>query len=976
MRESIPKAHSYNGRQSRSRNTRSFLLASTALSLAAGTACAQIDMTTTQFLNTIGVNTHIATGVADYGSAATDLTDLQYLGAANVRDGYNPSNESVYTALGQAGIKFDLETYAGGSVTTSSLQSELSSFNQLNSAAPGMVAALEGPNEINNWPVTYNGATSLNSAVAYQQDLYSLTHADSSLPGVQVYYFTGYGMGGNAQGPNPAATPGLADFDTAHPYPQNGMPPLEGVANTSSALNPLRSDALTNEAPSSTGPAVYTETGYSMTASGNTDAAIGDVELLLDDAQQGIAKTYLYELEQEAAGAGDGSSGGLGLFNGTVPTPAATAIHNLTSILQNSAAAASAASTAAGYSVAGLPASTGHSMEFAGANGTSYIAIWNENWSGATTPVTVSLNTAAPVSVYDPISGSTATRTANTSSLSLNLTADPVIIEVNGPATPVAAPAAASAAAASGSPPPSAASAAAASGGPPSATNPVVPFTSACGNTVPNYAASAGGFGTLDGQIYSPNGDPFIARGVNVMYGNGNPSAAQLQADFPGINYVRLAIYNYDSPAALTAYVNDLTSHGIVVELENHNNGAGNAGGNQGTIFTGAALAQEQAWYSAVAAAFKTNPYVWFGTNNEPSEVNANGQTDPAALSAWQQQTYQTIRSAGNNSPVLLEANSWGPGKTNAGYTASDYAGMTNVIWDLHYYGWLSGYSTNQSTVTSTLAGMIADTAAIQSADGKIPVLIGEYGNSTTGQAIDANGNQVVTAVQQSGAGSAAWAWGSGNPGDGLTNGNGGVSAYGQQVAAFTAGSGAAGCAQSPIPSPAPAPAPASHGAVAPPAPGTPNATGQTPASTDVVSPGQGSATDAQGNTYAITADGSILENGNTWLPGGGGTSQLVIVNGVIYGKDNGSGPVNPGGWFTFSGGYWTPSSPPPLTAGPAIQAAPLAAQPETAPPLAPASTAVTAPSLIPASTVQTAPPLAASPMSINQVAALAAGGN
>ena len=220
-----------------------------------------------------------------------------------------------------------------------------------------------------------------------------------------------------------------------------------------------------------------------------------------------------------------------------------------------------------------------------------------------------------------------------------------------------------------------------------------------CSNAVPNYAASAGGFGTLGGQIYSPDGQPFIARGIDVMYGNGNPSAAQIQASFPGTNFVRLAIYNYDSPASLTAYVNDLTSHGIVVELENHDNGAGNAGGGQGTIFTGSALAQEQAWYSSVASAFKTNPYVWFGTNNEPSEVNSSGQTDPAALSAWQQTTYNTIRAAGNNAPIMLEANSWGPGRTNVGYTASAYAGMTNVIWDLHYYGWVSGYSTSQSTV-------------------------------------------------------------------------------------------------------------------------------------------------------------------------------------------------------------------------------------------------------------------------------------
>jgi hypothetical protein len=249
-----------------------------------------------------------------------------------------------------------------------------------------------------------------------------------------------------------------------------------------------------------------------------------------------------------------------------------------------------------------------------------------------------------------------------------------------------------------------------------------------------------------------------------------------------------LAIYNYDSPASLSAYVNALTSAGIVVELENHNNGAGNAGGGQGTIFTGSALSQEQAWYSSVALAFAGNPAVWFGTNNEPSEINpATGQTDTAALSAWQQTTYNTIRAAGNNAPIMLEANSAGAGQTNVGYTASDYTGMTNVIWDLHYYGWVSGYSTNQSTVSSTLASMISGTQTIQSANGRIPVIIGEYGNSTSGTSIDANANQVLGAVQGSGVGSAAWAWGTGNPGDGLTTGNGTASAYGQEVAGYFA---------------------------------------------------------------------------------------------------------------------------------------------------------------------------------------------
>jgi hypothetical protein len=690
-------------------------------------------MTTAQFIDTIGVNTHIATGVADYENAATDLADMQYLGIVNARDQYNPANQGVYASLGRAGIKFDLVTYTGGAVTTADLQSELASLNQMSAAAPGMIAALEGPNEINNWPITYNGQTSLDSAVAYQQSLYALAHADSSLPGVQVYYFTGYGMGGNAQGPNPATTPGLANFDTAHPYPQNGKPPLEGLMNSGGALNPLRANALSNAGPGA--PAVYTETGYSMTASGNTLAAIGDVELLLDDAQQGIAKTYLYELEQEAAGSGDGTGGGLGLFNGTAPTPAATAIHNLTTILGNGGGGSG---VAAQYSITGLPASTGHSLTLTGANGAIYIAIWNEDWSGATAPVTVSLDAPAAVSVYDPMQSASPVQTlAGASSVPLNLTADPMIVEINGPANACAA--------------------------------------------LPGGAAT-GGFTTANGRIIAPDGSVFIAKGINTM--EQQVSSATLKSVFPGINFVRYAVYDYAGAASLAGYVSDLTSAGIVIELENHNNGAGNAGGSQGTVFTGAALAREQAWYSSVAAAFKANPYVWFGTNNEPSE-----SPSAAALSAWQGQTYQTIRGAGNNSPVMVEMNCRNkPVMTcGQGYTASVYAAMTNIIWDIHYYGWLSDYSTDQAVVSQNLAQEIAATQRITGGNGTVPVLIGEYGNSTTGQAIDPNAQQVLTAVEQSGVGSAAWAWGPGNPGDGLTTGGNGLSSYGQDIAGYIA---------------------------------------------------------------------------------------------------------------------------------------------------------------------------------------------
>ena len=300
-----------------------------------------------------------------------------------------------------------------------------------------------------------------------------------------------------------------------------------------------------------------------------------------------------------------------------------------------------------------------------------------------------------------------------------------------------------------------------------------------------SYTAT-GSFHVSDGQIIGPDGSAFIARGVDILQGN-EPSVSTLESDLPGINFVRYAIYDYADPSALSAFVNSLTSQGIVVELEDHTNSTGtNAGGSEGTIYTGQQLTTELNWYSSVGSGFKDNAYVWFGTDNEPSETDSSGNTDPAALSTWQEETYNAVRDTGNTSPILLEANSSGASGTNVGYTASDYAGMTNVVWDVHYYGWVSGYSTDQSTVSSTLSDMIAGAQQITSADGTIPIIIGEYGNSTDGSTIDANASEVITAVQDSGYGSAAWGFADWNA-DGLLSSSGGLSSYGQEVAAFIA---------------------------------------------------------------------------------------------------------------------------------------------------------------------------------------------
>nr|WP_294525521.1 cellulase family glycosylhydrolase [uncultured Rhodopila sp.] len=385
----------------------------------------------------------------------------------------------------------------------------------------------------------------------------------------------------------------------------------------------------------------------------------------------------------------------------------------------------------------------------------------------------------------------------------------------------------------------------------------------------------SGTFSVSNGQIIAPDGQPFTAEGVGVVEGN-QPSAATLQSDFPGINFVRLAIYDYQSPASLAAYVDQLTSAGIVVEIEDHSNNANNTGGGEGTIFTGQALTTELNWYSSIASTFANNPNVWFGTNNEPSEVNSSGNTDPAALSTWQQQTYNAIRDTGNNSPIMVEMNSLSPATTGLGYTPSVYAGMSNIVWDVHYYGWLSGYSTDQNTVTQTLDGMIAGAQTFTSANGTVPVIIGEYGTSTNGSTPDPNADQVVQAVLGTGLGNSAWLYGDG--GDGLVNSDGSLSYYGQQIAAGIASasgrSGAAAVVSSPaVVGAAPAAVPAQVSAPA-------------SANDTVVQAGSSATiTDAGGNAWSIDGAGQVALNGvadtSTW-----NVTELAYVNGTIWSEN------------------------------------------------------------------------------------------
>ena len=159
-----------------------------------------------------------------------------------------------------------------------------------------------------------------------------------------------------------------------------------------------------------------------------------------------MPKTFLYQLNDEIANSSPSSiQDNWGLFNadGSMKL-AATAIHNLTSILAD--AGPNALTFTPGqisYTINNLP-STGQSMLMAKSTGAFDLAIWNDavDWNAsnhsdvvvAAVATTVSLDTTyANINVFDPMLGNTPVATYhNVSSVQISLTDHPLIIELSG----------------------------------------------------------------------------------------------------------------------------------------------------------------------------------------------------------------------------------------------------------------------------------------------------------------------------------------------------------------------------------------------------------------------------------------------------------------------------------------------------------------------------------------------------------------
>src|SRR5260370_13895098 len=146
--------------------------------LAPSTAVAAND-----FLNSLGVNIHISQGVSE----ASYESPFNYTGIRNARDlGISGRAASYVTLHNRTGVLFDV--FAGTSGNVSDL---LSTGNSL--ADAGGLLSFEGPNEPNNFPITYNGQTGGGVSgtwlpvAQYQSAIYSQRTGDATLMNYPVF---------------------------------------------------------------------------------------------------------------------------------------------------------------------------------------------------------------------------------------------------------------------------------------------------------------------------------------------------------------------------------------------------------------------------------------------------------------------------------------------------------------------------------------------------------------------------------------------------------------------------------------------------------------------------------------------------------------------------------------------------------------------------------------------------------------------
>jgi hypothetical protein len=407
------------------------------------------------FLDSIGVNSSISVRGE---SLEKTIACARYLGVRWFRAGIEgniPMRDFVELHK-RAGVRFSWGLGSGGT----DIARLIETGRQM--AAAGALLAFEGPNEPNNWGITYQGQAGGRSeswvpVAQLQRDLYDAVKSDPVLKRYPVWSITEGGAETDNVGlqflsiPRGAGTvmpagTRYADHANVHNYIYHpNVPGLEDnktwkAADPSSACKVdglfgeygvtwARHYAGYPEARLGSLPRVTTETGALIDGPITEEIhALNLLSLYLDQFKRGWSHTAVYLLRDRVDEAGNQR---FGFYKPDyTPRKAAVYLHNLTTILADTGSIATPGRL--DYSIPHHP-ETVHDLLLQKNEGTLDLVVWDERLRGVDT-VTVDLGaTYGTATICDPTVGTKATRSlSRVRSVTLKLSDHPVVIEIPG----------------------------------------------------------------------------------------------------------------------------------------------------------------------------------------------------------------------------------------------------------------------------------------------------------------------------------------------------------------------------------------------------------------------------------------------------------------------------------------------------------------------------------------------------------------
>ena len=386
------------------------------------------------FVNSIGVNTHLNYFDRTYGNFQLVERELKSIGIRHVRDGvhlvnadYNKAVYDRWSQLGSIGVRFDAvldPRSALGTLTGDKL-------DQVEKLAGDTIESFEGPNEldISNIP----DWASVDRE--YQKDVYQSVKSMTSAKPIDTI---GPSLAFASKGSSVGNISDRVDYGNLHPYPAGKMP-----------ASVFPEQLVLAKEVSGDKKIVITESGYhnalddhsDQPAVSETAAAKYIPRLFLENFSQGIRRTYLYEFLDEAPDPGLTNfqmHWGLLRSDGS-EKPAFTAVKNLINELSDSAEPAHLEQMSYSLSTSNteichllLQKSDGQFLLILWQEVSSYDGKKQQDIAVSPQPVTLMLDhSARSISTYEPtVQAEPSHVYANVAKVSLEVPDHPLVIQI------------------------------------------------------------------------------------------------------------------------------------------------------------------------------------------------------------------------------------------------------------------------------------------------------------------------------------------------------------------------------------------------------------------------------------------------------------------------------------------------------------------------------------------------------------------